>query len=506
MNPSTVMLAREFYRNVLPAVFVGIGPLLVVISIHVVIGFGDSPSPLLASVCIGFIGIALAVTSPRSHHLNLPLTANHLSSVLVMNAWLVGVVPITIVLQFIGLVFDRPWNGLTSAMLGTSVCLVFVPLARLIAGKPAELFGVFVACNFGWWISSALPNHHGLLVGAVSLAMAVLGWQLSVIVINRERLGASTMAAMIKKWELSLSRKRREYRCRFPGPRQAIFQLDWIRLRFGVIGISLALIIGFGLVPLLVDPSILVLPLVACFLPTMAVLITSSFVDEDWKANGAFRWNLPIPDEHITSGLRKEVAATLLVVLLASHAAFLLIVLCLHSTDHLSLPAIGNESLFRSDIANTLLLSTLAVPVQFAIGWVSAMRGLETSLLDRGLTGRQLLLSCVWCVGLYLTTKYVPASSQPFAYGMLMAWVGVALLMRTARAFRWARIMKVIPDGLLPRAIVMWALGSTICIVFFAFYGFANMGMHVLSVGLLAALFQPAAALPIAVHLRRHYC
>lgn len=506
MSSPSVMLTREFYRNVRPEALVGISLLLVVILIHAVIGFGDSPSPFLVAVCIGFAGLALSATTPRPHHLNLPLTANHLSGILLVNAGLVGIVSIAVVLQFIGLVFDRPWNGLTLAMLGTSACLVFVPLARLIAGQSAELFGVFVSCNFGWWLSRAITNHHWFFVAMASIAMAALGWRLLVMAVNRERRGAPTLSGIIEKWELSLSKKRGAYRCRFSEPRQAVFQLDWMRFRFGVIGVSLALVIGFGVVPLLIDPSILVLPLVGTFMPAIAALTTGSFMEADWKANGDFRWNLPVADADITRGLRKDVALTLLVILLACHVTFVMIVLYLHATDQLSLTATNKHSLFPGNIAKLLLVSTLAVPVQFAIGWVSAMRGLEASLLGRVFTGRQFVWSCVWCVGLYVAIKYVPASAQSLAFGLLLGWAGIALLMRTERAFRWAKNMKVVSADLLPRSLTIWLLGSIICVGSLLYLGYHNIGLHVLSVGLLAALFQPTAALPIAVHLRRHFC
>lgn len=413
---------------------------------------------------------------------------------------------IAVVLNLIGCVFDRQWDGLTLAMLITSVCLVFVPLARLIAGQSAELFGVFVGCNFGWCISGELLLQHKFLAFTASIVMALNGWRLLVSTINRERRGAPTLFAIIQKWELSLSKKRGDYRCRFSDPQQALFQLDWMRLRVAVIGIPLAAIIGFGLVPLLLDPSILILPFVATLMAATAVLATGSFMETDWKVNGDFRWNLPVPDEVITRGLRKDVAWTLLVIVLECHAAFAIIVFWLHATAQLSFVTSNANAVFPSNIGRLLLISTLAVPVQFAIGWVSAMLGLQTSLLGRGLTKRQFLLSCAWCVGLYVAIKYVPASNQSIVFGLLMTWAGVALLVRTVQAFRWAKIMKVIPDGLFSRALTIWSVGSIICVGSLVYLGYTNIGLHVLSVGLLAALFQPAAALPIAVYLRRHFC
>lgn len=90
MNPSSVMLTREFCRNVRPAAFTGVRALLIVISIHVLFGFGDSPSPLLVALCIYFADFVFAGGTPRSHHLNLPLSASHIARVQVANAWLVS--------------------------------------------------------------------------------------------------------------------------------------------------------------------------------------------------------------------------------------------------------------------------------------------------------------------------------------------------------------------------------------------------------------------------------
>ena len=507
MNSAYVMLTREFYRLALPQALNSVVLIVICVGVNAYFGFGDSPSAWFLAGCGTCISFMLCRSAmPKPYHLHLPVSARRLATVFLVNALLLGMLTISLALGAVCLLFLKDWQVISLSILMTSLVVLGISVAKLTCEREVEVWtvGLMFAVICGISISGFATSQHVAVLLLLSLVTLVISWQCLVTAVKRERRLAPTLGWYFRHWNDSLSKWRRDYDARFDDAGKAVFQLDWMRLRVAVIGGSIALSVGFGLVPLAVDPTIVCLPFVSLGVVAMAVMSTGSFIETETTSNGEFRWNLPVSDAAIVRGLRKDVLVTVSAVVLSCYLSLLIVLAYLQLAGHL--PFARSQGRIPLNFTNILLLSTASIPIQIAIGWVSGMRGLETSLNGRGATCRQLILFMLWIGGWLVALFYISESNQAFSFELLMAWAGIALSHRTITAFRWAREMAVVPQATARTSIIAWLISSAMLITTGLCFGFVQIGGYILAVGLLGSVVQPIAALPIVVFLRRHHC
>lgn len=328
-------------------------------------------------------------------------------------------------------------------------------------------------------------------------------WIPKSIVARRWWRGIAARCSAIVKWDLVALNSGS---WAFDSPMTSLVKLDTRRYT-----IPLVLVTSLVAVACLIGswigfmPGIVTIPCAWCLGLSFAGFFTATWLHEDQKAMGDFRWHLPVTDQQLASGLNRTIVTTLgmlwCIGLLAYAADMIFTMLA---------PADWLNAAGLSERATGSILGLLTVLlVSPLLGWASACKGIQVSVWshpDRTtfliyiLSGLLLLVafftplrthadSLLKIVGVSLGLRWIRNAVESFRYAI--GWQFVSRQMAIRLAITWVVLTRIIDWGVMQQ----WSDSSVS----------AKVALSVLFSGLSTYLIVPVASLPMSILIRRHF-